>query len=59
MNNVYGVIYDGIHTDVSNSEKGAKNYATRNGYNEVSIRFNGGYNVQVIAKKINGKWEKV
>jgi|VirMetMinimDraft_7_1064189.scaffolds.fasta_scaffold08517_10 hypothetical protein len=56
MQNIYGVIYNGIHTDVSNTVKGAKNYATRNGFNIISIRYNCGYNVEEIANKVNGKW---
>lgn len=57
INNVYGVINsDGIHTDVSNSERGAKRYATLNGYNQVSIRYNLGYNVEIIAERVNKKW---
>lgn len=42
------------HTDTSNTLQGAKNYATRNGYNTVSQR--AGYNVFIKANKINGKW---
>ena len=55
--NIYGIL-DGndCHIDVSKSEKGAKRYATMHGYNKVSIRFNCGYHVQVIAEKINNKW---
>ena len=56
MQNVYGVVKNDIHTDVSNTERGAKIYATKNGYNEVSVRYNCGYTVQVIAKKVNNKW---
>ena len=60
MQNIYGVLdSNNCHIDVSNSEKGAKNYATRHGYNKVSIRFNCGYNVQVIAEKINNKWRSI
>lgn len=59
-NHVYGVIdSNGVHHDVSKTEKGAKQYATRNGYKQVSIRFNCGYVVAVVAEKINGKWVKV
>lgn len=57
--NIYGIIFNGIHTDVSKTEKGAKNYATRNGYDIVSIRYNGGYIAKEIAKKINNKWIKL
>lgn len=60
INNIFGVINsEGIHTDVSNSERGAKRYATLNGYNKVSIRYNGGYVVDVVAEKINNKWVNV
>jgi len=60
MNNTYGIVNrDGVHIDVSISEKGAKQYATRNGYNKVSIRFNSGYNAVIVAvKSKNGKWVK-
>jgi len=59
MNNTYGVVNsNGIHTDVSKTEKGAKNYATRHGYNKVSIRYNSGYNVNIIAIKKGTRWTK-
>lgn len=59
MNNTYGIVNtDGVHIDVSISEKGAKQYATRHGYNKVSIRYNCGYDVDVIAIKTKGKWVK-
>lgn len=60
MNNIYGIINsDGIHIDVSKSEKGAKQYATINGYTKVSIRYNNGYDVDIIAvKNKNGRWIK-
>lgn len=55
--NTYGIINrDGIHIDVSNSEKGAKNFATRNGYTKVSIRYNGSCHVSVISVKVANKW---
>lgn len=54
---IYGVLdSQDCHVDVSLSERGAKCYATRNGYKSVSIRYNSGYNVQVVAEKKNGKW---
>lgn len=60
VNNIFGVVNsDGIHTDVSKSERGAKRYATLNGYNKVSIRYNCGYVVEVVAEKINKKWVNV
>lgn len=58
INNIFGVVSEGVHTDVSNSERGAKRYATLNGYNKVSVRYSGGYVVKIIAEKINNKWVK-
>jgi len=60
MNNTYGVIYgtDNIYTDVSRTLKGAKRYATINGYNKVGIRYNSGYNCSIAAIKIENKWVK-
>ena len=57
-NNSYGIVYgpNNIYTDVSRTLKGAKQYATRNGYNKVSIRYNCGYVCSVLATKINNKW---
>lgn len=37
--------------DVSNTLRGAKCWATRNGYSEVYIRFNYGYHVELKATK--------
>lgn len=56
--NTYGVLNaEGIHIDVSKSEKGAKQYATKHGYNKVSIRYNSGYVVAMIAhRNSKGKW---
>ena len=60
MQNTYGVLAsDGTHIDVSNTERGAKNYATRNGYNIVTIRFNCGYVATQIAKKVGNKWQSI
>jgi len=59
MQNIFGVLNaDNVHTDVSKSEKGAKQYATRNGYTKVSIRYNCGYSVDVVAVKKGRKWVK-
>jgi len=57
-NNTYGVVCgpNNIHTDVSRTLKGAKQYATRNNYNKVSVRYNCGYVCSVLATKINNKW---
>tara|TARA_R110000824_G_scaffold259742_1_gene448430 strand:+ start:271 stop:480 length:210 start_codon:yes stop_codon:yes gene_type:complete len=58
MSKVYGVLdNDRCHVDVSNTERGAKNYATRNGYDLISVRYNGGYNVDMVAMKIANKWQ--
>lgn len=55
--NIYGVLTtDGTHTDVSKTEKGAKNYASRHGHKYVSIRYNCGHNAQVLAMKKGRKW---
>lgn len=60
VNNIFGVVNsDGIHTDVSRSERGAKRYATLNGYDKVSVRYNGGYVVEIVAVKKNKKWVDV
>ncbi len=57
IQNIYGIIdFNNIHTDVSRTERGAKIYATKNGYNAISVRYNCGYNVQVVSVKIGNKW---
>ena len=57
MQNIYGVLSNGVHTDVSNTERGAKRYATLNGYLTITIRFNCGYIAREIAyKNESGKW---
>jgi hypothetical protein len=43
-----------IHTDTSNTLLGAKQYATRNGLKNVSVRI--GYNVTLLEYKDSGKW---
>ena len=54
---VYGILgSEDNHIDVSNTERGAKSYATRHGYNKVSKRV--GYNACVVSEKVNGKWVK-
>jgi plastocyanin domain-containing protein len=59
MQNIFGVLNaDNVHTDVSKSEKGAKQYATRHGYTKVSIRYNNGYDVDIVAVKKGQKWVK-
>lgn len=59
MQDVYGVLYNGIHTDVSKTLRGAKVYATKNGYDKVSVRYNCGYIVREIATKQGNKWVTV
>lgn len=44
------------YIDVSSTERGAKNYATRHGYSAVYIRFNSGYCVSLVATKEGSKW---
>ena len=45
-----------IHTDTSTTLLGAKQYATRNGYKNVSVRI--GYNVTLLEYKQDNKWYK-
>jgi hypothetical protein len=60
MQHTYGVLNaQGIHTDVSKTEKGAKNYATRHGYTRVSIRYNGGLYVCAISEKKGNRWKSI
>ena len=58
-NDVYGVLLNGVHIDVSKSEKGAKQFATKNGYLTVTVRYNCGYIARQIAHKYNGKWKRI
>ena len=44
------------HTDTSKTLLGAKQYATRNGLRNVSVRI--GYNVTLLEYKDSGKWYK-
>lgn len=53
---MYGVSINGEYVDVSKSILGAKQYATRNGFNEVYMRYNLGYHVSLVSEKINNKW---
>ena len=56
-NHTYGVnTSNSGYVDVSNTLLGAKQYATRNGYSDVFIRFNNGYTVMRKAYKVDGKW---
>lgn len=57
MQNIYGVLgSDHGVVDVSKTERGAKNYATRHGLDRVYVRYASGYHVKLIAVKYNGKW---
>ena len=59
-NSIYGVCdSDLIHYDTSLTIRGAKRFATLNGYKYVSIRYNSGYNIDILFTKKNGKWLKV
>ena len=60
MQDIYGVLRNGVHIDICETEMGAKRYATVNGYNIVTVRYNCGYNAEKIAKKHkNGRWIKI
>lgn len=53
----YGVVGSNSgYVDTSSTLKGAKQYATRNGYTSVYCRPNNGYHVYPVARRINGKW---
>jgi hypothetical protein len=56
MQNIYGVLINGTHTDVSTTEKGAKIYATKHGYDIITIRYNCGYVAEQIAHRKANKW---
>ena len=58
-NNVYGVLSNGVHIDVSKTERGAKQYATKHGFLTVTVRYNCGYVVAEIAHKYTGKWQAI
>lgn len=60
MCNTYGVVNrNGEHIDVSLTERGAKCFATRNGYDKISVRYNCGYHVDIVSvKNSNGYWVK-
>lgn len=56
-NHTFGVAPRGAYSDVSRTERGAKNYATRHGYKAVFIRFDGSMNIALRAEKIGKKWK--
>ena len=59
-NHSFGVAgYSGEYHDVSRTERGAKNYATRNGYTRVYIRYDAGYHIDLIAIKQGKRWKNV
>ena len=52
MQHTYGILNaDNCHVDVSQTERGAKNYATRHGFTAVSRRFNNGYQVELVSNR--------
>lgn len=51
---VYGTSINGVHTDTSKTMKGAKRYATLNGFKNVTKRI--GYNSMIIFNKVGNKW---
>lgn len=52
---IYGILdKDNCLIDVSNSERGAKIVATKNGYNKIGYRI--GYNAFILAEKVKNKW---
>ena len=52
---IYGVLDgNGCHIDISRTEKGAKKYATMNGYNKVTCRFT--HNAIILFERIGSKW---
>jgi len=57
MIKVYGSTdNNNTHVDTSNTLLGAKQYATRNNYRNVSVRI--GYNATLLEYKMNNKWCK-
>ena len=55
---MYGIADENnTHHDTSRTERGAKNWATRNGFSIVTMRV--GYSAVWIAQKVNGKWVAV
>ena len=55
---IYGVLdKNDCQIDVSMTERGAKNYATRHGFNKISYRWE--YYVTVVTEKVNNKWVNI
>lgn len=54
---IYGVPgSDGGHIDTANTERGAKNKATRDGYTVITRRHDRSWVVETIAHKRGGRW---
>jgi hypothetical protein len=53
---IYGVLVNGTHTDVSTTERGAKIYAMKHGYDIITIRYNCGYVAEQVAHRKANKW---
>jgi len=54
---LYGTVnHHGVHHDVGHTLHGAKVSATRAGLTVVSIRSALGYNINIVARKVGGKW---
>lgn len=53
---IFGVIDNaGVLIDTSKTQLGAKQYATKHGYNRIGFRI--GYVAFILSEKIAGKWE--
>ena len=59
MNNIYGVLLNDVHVDVSKTLRGAKMFATRNGFSTVTVRYNGGHIAREVAYRVDGKWREI
>ena len=58
--NTYGIaLASGEYRDVSKTARGAKKYATQNGFDAVYVRYGSGYTVAKIAVKNGKKWGDV
>lgn len=51
---IYGVLFNEVHEDVSKSLKGTKRFATINGFDTITIRYNCGYIARELFYKRNG-----
>lgn len=57
MSHVYGIVDRGIYYDTSKTEQGAKNYATRHGFDKVACRVHCGYQPVIVAVKVGNRWK--